>query len=595
MQPISKAPQAQYWLLSGAVVAVLYLAREVLIPIAMALLIAFVLAPFVLRLSRAGIPRVLSAGVAMLVLLGVSTLIGWVVIDEVRSLATGLPHYRENMRAKILDVRQAIGEPIDRATKTVRDLGDDLANTTTGEQVAPVPVAPVPPENDGWERLFVAVNSVATAVGLAAIVLLFSFVMLLRWEDLRDRLLLLAGDRALHDTTRALDEASTKISRYLHRQLLLNGLHGTALGLILWWIGVPNPLVWGVLAGVLRFIPYAGPTVSTIVPILVSFASSPGWSQTIMTAVSMVGLEVISNNVLEPWLYGRVTGISPLALLLSTFFWTWLWGWVGLVLSVPLTVCLLVLGKHFPHLQFLAFLASDEPALPLGTRLYHRLLAQDQDEAWEIVRGEATRRSVVDAFDDVVLPALGHVGRARQDGTLDAESYQRIAALVRVLVSELEDLPHAELAQQPSGDARILCMPARDEFDGIVSHVLASELERRGIRSQSASTNEFVSDTAARLEAHPVDLVFVSSVVPTHFLHVRSLCKRLLRARPEARIVLGLWGEELSAPGIGERLPVSPQVQPVPTLKEAIAIAQRLVHAAPQAPRVEPDQKTGAA
>jgi hypothetical protein len=399
----------------------------------------------------------------------------------------------------------------------------------------------------------------------------------------------------MHETTRALDEASLKISRYLHRQLLLNGIHGTALGLILWWIGVPNPLVWGVLAGVLRFIPYAGPTVSTVVPILVSFASSPGWSQTIATAVSMLGLEVISNNVLEPWLYGRVTGISPLALLLSTFFWTWLWGWVGLVLSVPLTVCLLVIGKHFPHLQFLAFLASDEPALPLGTRLYHRLLAQDQDEAWEIVRSEATRRSVVDAFDDVVLPALGLAGRARQDGTIDTESYQRIAALTNVLVSELEDLPHADLASQPGGEVRVLCTPARDEFDGVVSRVLASELERRGIHSTSSSTDEFVSDTAARLEKQPVDVVFVSSVVPTHFLHVRSLCKRLLRARPEARIVLGLWGEDLSPAGMAERLPTSPQVQPVSTLREAIAVAQRLVHAAPPAPRIEPDQHTGAA
>jgi hypothetical protein len=289
----------------------------------------------------------------------------------------------------------------------------------------------------------------------------------------------------------------------------------------------------------------------------------------------LIGLEVVSNNVLEPWLYGRVTGISPLALLLSAFFWTWLWGWVGLVLSVPLTVCLLVIGKNFPHLQFLAFLASDEPALPLGTRLYHRFLAQDQDEAWEIVRSEATHRSVVEAFDDVVLPALSLAGHARQEGALDEASYQRIAALAHALVSELEDLPHAELEVEPV-EVRVLCTPARDEVDAVVSRVLASELLRRGVRAVSTSTDEFVSDTAARLDQEPAGMVFVSSVVPTHFLHVRSICKRLLRARPDLRIVLGLWGEDLAAPGIAERLPNSQQVQPVSTLREAIALAQRL-------------------
>jgi predicted PurR-regulated permease PerM len=492
----------------------------------------------------------------------------------VRALATDLPQYRENMRAKVLDIRQAIGDPIDRATKTVRDLGKDLASQADPEPVAPVPVSPVVPPDAGWERLFDALNSVATAVGLAAVVLLFSFVMLLFWEDLRDRLLLLAGDRALYVTTKALNEASSKISRYLHRQLLLNGLHGTALGLILWGLGVPNPLVWGVLAGVLRFIPYAGPTVSTIVPILVSFASSPGWSQTVLTAVSLIGLEIVSNNVLEPWLYGRVTGISPLALLLSAFFWTWLWGWVGLVLSVPLTVCLLVMGKHFPHLQFLAFLASDEPALPLGTRLYHRLLAQDQDEAWEIVRSESTRTSVVDAFDDVVLPALSLAGHARQEGSLDAASYQGIASLAHALVSELEDLPHAALEVEPV-ELRVLCIPARDEVDAVLSRVLTSELLRRGVRAVSTSTVEFVSETAARLDQEPVDVVFVSSVVPTHFLHVRSICKRLLRVRPDLHIVLGLWGEDIAASGTTERLPSSPQVRPVSTLKDAIAAVHR--------------------
>ena len=580
MQPISKAPQFQYWVLTCAVVAVLYLAREILIPIAMALLIAFVLAPFVLRLTRWGIPRVVSTGIAMLVLLAVSSGIGWIVLGQVRSLATDLPQYRENMRAKVHDIRQTIGDPLDRATKTVRDLGKDLASQTNPDPVAPVPVAPVAPEDAGWERLYDALNSVATAVGLAAVVLLFSFVMLLFWEDLRDRLLLLAGDRALYVTTQALNEASTKISRYLHRQLLLNGLHGTALGLILWGIGVPNPLVWGVLAGVLRFIPYAGPTVSTCVPILVSFASSPGWSQTILTAVSMIGLEIISNNVLEPWLYGRVTGISPLALLLSAFFWTWLWGWVGLVLSVPLTVCLLVIGKHFPHLQFLAFLASDEPALPLGTRLYHRLLAQDQDEAWEIVRSESTRTSVVDAFDEVVLPALSLAGHARQDGSLDQPTYQRIASLAHALVSELEDLPHVELEVEPV-ELSVLCSPARDEIDAVVSRVLASELLRRGVRAVSTSTVEFVSETAARLDQEPVDVVFVSSVVPTHFLHVRSICKRLLRAQPALHIVLGLWGEDLAASSTTERLPTSPQVRPVSTLKDAIAVVHRRARTTP--------------
>jgi predicted PurR-regulated permease PerM len=271
----------------------------------------------------------------------------------------------------------------------------------------------------------------------AGLVFLLACVMLLRWEDLRDRILALAGESEVHLTSRTAREAAATITRYLRQRLLVNTIHGTAVGLALWWIGVPNQLVWGLVAGILRCVPYVGPVVATLAPILCSFASSDGWTQTWITTGALLGLELITNNVLEPWMYGACTGISPLAILVSAAFWTWILGPVGLVLSTPLTVCLLVVGKKVPDLRFLDVLFGDQPAFSRRSRLHQRLLAGDQDEAWEILREGVESSTRVAAVDETLLPALAQAGVARLGGWIDAEARDRIGALALGLADEL--------------------------------------------------------------------------------------------------------------------------------------------------------------
>ncbi|MEO6709459.1 MAG: AI-2E family transporter, partial [Planctomycetota bacterium] len=352
-------------------------------------------------------------------------------------------------------------------------------------------------------------------------------------------------------------------------QILVNSMHGTVLGLLLLWIGVPNPLVWGILAAALRFIPYLGPMISTLAPILVALASSEGWSQTWRTAGALIGLELVTNNIVEPWVYGTSTGISTLAILVAAAFWTWVWGVIGLALSTPLTVCLLVLGQNFPRLRFFEVLIGDEPAMPAPSRLFHRMLAGSQDEAWDIVRNRAKLDGELVAADRLLLPALSLAGQAVREGTIGPEQRDMIASLTHTLVSELEDSRVPDEAPPLTDTPRILCVVARDAFDAVGCRLLTAELERRGCRVSKPGEAELFAETLARIRAEPPRVVCISSVAPTHFLQVRALCKRLLQASPEVQIVLGLWGEDLEHAELEQRLPASARIRIVTSLATA--------------------------
>ncbi len=575
------SPRATTWLVLCSMVAMLYFAREFLVPIALAAFVAFALAPFVEQIARAGLPRMLATTLTMAAVGVLVGAVGWLVAGQIQGFAEQMPTYRANLQMKGADLRASFGKLIEQTTSMVRGIGRDLS-VTPAVEAPPTPAAA--PDGNWWSVLHSALNSMADFSVVASLVLLLAFVMLLRWDDLRDRLLALASQSDLPVTTRAAKEASAKVGTYLRRQLFLNGVHGAAMGLILWWIGVPNPLVWGLLGATMRFVPYLGPIVSTVAPILVSFASSDGWSQSWIALGSLLSLELLTNSVLEPWLYGAGTGISPLALVISAAFWTWIWGPIGLVLSTPLTVCLIVVGKHFPRLRFLDVLFGDQPAMPQRSRLYQRLLVGEQDAAWEILRQEVARTSPIEAADRTLIPALGLAGQAGADGRIDVERRGLIGALAHALVDELDEsrLP----SPSPTATAtRVLCFPARDALDAVGARLLAAELVQHGLKATASAGGELLGEVIESIRRDGVGIVCVSSVLPTHFLHVRSLCKKLLASDERLVIVVGLWGEDLDTKEIDQRLPNSPRVRVATSLAQAVAVTEAIAapHHAPAA------------
>jgi predicted PurR-regulated permease PerM len=583
LEPSFVRSRATLWFVICSVIAALYFARGFLEPLALAGFIAFLLSPLVRGLTRRRVPRVLATSLSLGSAAVAVAIVGWLLFGQAQSFIDHLPEYRANLREKIVDARSGIGSYVERASTTVRELGGELTQGHEQGHVAAAP-APAPPETVA-KPIQGFVGSLAALGTVAGFVLLLSWVMLLRWDDLLDRMLELAGRSDLNVTTRASVEASAKVTAYFRKQLLVNSAFGIAVGLLLAAVGVPNPLVWGILAGILRFVPYLGAWLGTAAPVLFSLASSKGWSQAWTTAAALISLEFVTNSLVEPWVYGASTGVSPLALLVSAAFWTWLWGPVGLILSTPLTVCLLVAGKNFAGMRFFEVLMSDQPAMPESARLYHRLLADDQDEAWEILRKRATDDGVSSAADRLLLPALGLAGDAVRDGTIDPEQRDRIAALAHELVGELEDLRQAETPVPVRAGAPVLCLGARDAFDEVGSRLLAAECARLGWPVSTAGESKLLGEIFERIQEKRPSVVCVSSVAGTQLLYVRSLCKRILQTDPDVQIVLGLWGEDLERADVEQRLPKSPRILVVTSLVEAVervkVIESRFIEARP--------------
>ncbi|WP_171187329.1 AI-2E family transporter, partial [Alienimonas chondri] len=425
--PASRAPQGSAsqtaaWV--AVTVAVLYFAREVLLPFALAVLLTFLLAPLVGRLRRWGlgrIPAVIAVtGAAAVVTAGLAGLIVW----QLANLAGDLPKYERNLTAKI-DAMEAGTE--NGTVARLRGMYDRLAERVGGEDGPAVPSddgpdRPVPVEVvevDAGETAtgpleFVSgyLGSLLAPVGVAAVVLVFAVFMLIDREDLRDRLFRLSGVERLGTTSRVLQEAGERVSRYLLMQLIVNASYGVAVAAGLLLIGVPNAILWGLLAAALRYVPYVGPWIAALFPIALSVVVSEGWSQPLLVVGMFVLLELISNNVIEPWLYGSGTGVSTMGVLAAATFWLWLWGPVGLILAMPLTVCLTVIGRHVPQLAFLQVMLGDEPVLDPPSRLYQRLLSLDRDEVDDLVE-EFLPRAAADARADAPAAANGEAADAR--------------------------------------------------------------------------------------------------------------------------------------------------------------------------------------
>jgi len=531
---------------------VLYLAREILIPLALAITLTLVLTPAVGWLQKLHIGRFPAALLVILVSTAAVTGISYVIFNQVVQVATELPSYQENIDNKIRALRMRDTGALSRAAKSVEKLGKELdtvqetqapptervARVNTPANPLPVQVIQAPPSALIYLRDLM--RPFLAPLAVLGIVLVFTLFLLVEEADLRNRLFRLAGMSRLNVMTQALDDATKRVSRYLMLQFLVNAGFGALCGLGLYFIGVPYAALWGTVAALLRIVPYIGSIVAGLLPLVLSLAVFDNWLQPLLVFVLFTTLEVITANLLEPRLYGAHTGISSLALLLTTVFWATLWGPVGLILSTPLTVCVVVLGRHVPHLSFLHILLGDQPALEPQAHLYQRLLAMDEQEARAVIEAYRAENSLLQLYDAVILPALTMAEQDRHKGALDPEREEFLFLSLREVLAEYsESAPHPPEAAAPG---RILCFPAHDEADEIAAAMLAQLLEQGGqttvtfpVGTASGNTLDLVAPTAN-------DVFCISSIPPFAFSHARTLNRQLRAKYPQTKILIGVWG-----------------------------------------------------
>ncbi|MEH2519126.1 putative PurR-regulated permease PerM [Bradyrhizobium sp. AZCC 1610] len=529
-------------LVSGAVIlAGLYFGREILIPLAIAFLITFALNPPVTWLARLGLPRLLATSLVMVTvgcaLVGLGVILG----AQVRSIAVELPAYQSTILTKLADLRQNLKAPglFDGVLKTVERVQKEVESKDDKPAEGPVPqrVEIVPMPQTPFEQAFAWLVRSAEPLATAGIVLIFVFLALLDIGDLRDRFLRLLGGN-FHRSTDAIQEAGARISRYLLMQLLVNVSYGVPLAAGLWIIGVPGALLWGAVGAVMRFIPYVGPLIAAIFPVSIAFAVDSGWSMLLWTVAVIVILELISNNIVEPLLYGSSTGLSAISLIAAAILWTALWGPVGLILSTPLTVCLLVLGRNLPQLRFLDTMLGSTPALDVPARIYQRLIADDADEAVEIASAEIEESSVISFYDAIGIEVL-RLASEEYLQNASAEHRLRLASGMDTLLDDLRDQYPASLS--PEAKPTVLCIGGKWEIDALAGEMLAHALGFEGIAAASQPAASVNADYLAKLDLKGADIVCLSYFTPNPAIPARHACRRLRRRWPDLRIVLALW------------------------------------------------------
>lgn len=608
-------------LLASFVLATLYFAQALLVPLFLAALLTFLLAPLVTRLEKF-IGRVAAILLVVFLILAGATAGGWALTQQLVDLATKLPEYKENIRAKLRTLKVPSNGKFDEVSKAVEELKQELPGAnpskavpkegTTSTTVASEPSqTPVPVEvtngskANPLELVRTLIAPVVGPLGTAALVLLLLIFLLLKREDLSSRLIRLIGQGNISSTTKAMDDAGNRVRRYLLMQLVVNVTYGIPVAIGLYFIGVPNAFLWGASATVLRFIPYVGPWIGAGIPILLSLAVFPGWMMPLLTLGLFIVLELVSNNVIEPWLYGSSTGVSPVALIIAAVAWTWLWGPVGLILATPITVCLVVMGRHSRRLSFLSVLLSDEEALTPAEDFYHRLLTTgDQDET-EFVETFLKTNTVVQLYDSVFVPALAAVERDRRLDQLDDEQSDHIQQSLRDLIEDLgaspPPPPRAETADakdpvtpQPTLVRQLSCVPARAERDYLAGEMMAQLLRGIGHEARTLPVKQDIEAVIQRLRDARVDGVCISVVAPSTVLHARYLCLKLRAALPQLTIVVGLWGLTETLDGAARRVGDSGADAAVATMAEALSLLSELptktqalqpAQAAPPAPR----------
>ncbi len=588
-------------LLMAFVMAVLYLGRDVLIPLALAALITFLLSPLVGRLERF-LGRVIAVLLVVLLLFLFLGGLGWILTTQAIDLAARLPDYQANIESRVRALQVPMAGRFSRLTSSLEELrklpglpGQAQANTPAPQQPQkkrvegqslmeaaaqrPVPVRLVESESRLARFASAALNAVLSPLGTGALVLLLVVFMLLKREDLRGRFIRLVGHGRISATAHAMEDASQRVARYLAMQLTVNLVYGLCVAVGLYFIGVPNAALWGVLAGILRFIPYVGPWIGAAMPLLLSFAVSSSWWTPALTLGLFVVLESINSNAVEPWLYGSSTGVSSIALIVAAVFWTWLWGPIGLVLATPLTVCLAVIGRHVPKLEFLSVLLSEEQALDAHEECYHRLVSLQIDEATEFIENYLKENSLTKLYDAVLVPVLSSAELDAKRGLLPADEHAALLQNVRELVEELgAQLPATGTKVEGAAACRVLILPARAARDEIAGGMLAQLLTQQGLGARNAAAAASADELIhLALEIDP-EAICISVVAPTTVIQARHLATRL-RARfsQEVKIVVGLWDANDKLPKASQRLQASGADEVVTSLAEAVVQLAKFV------------------
>jgi len=534
-------------------VGALYLGRGLLIPIALAVLLTFMVHPLVSWLARLGLGRALSVGVVVTMLFATLGGVAWMLTVEVAVLSVHIPAYRDNLIAKIAYVRRmGRGGTIEKAQSAATEVAKELQKETTPgrPRAAPTPVVVQSKPTGLWQ-----LPTLIEGLAAAATVIVLVIFMLIEREDLRNRLIRLGGYGRLITTTRALDEAAQRISRYLVMQSLINASFGTGVALGLLLFGVSYALLWGFLAAVLRFIPYVGVWLAALIPIIFALAEFPTWHQPLLVAGLFILLEALCSFALEPLLYGQSAGVSQVALICSVAFWAWLWGPIGLLLATPLTVCLVVLAKHVPGMEFIGILMADTPPIAPAAAYYQRLLAEDQPEAARIVAEYAKDHPIEAVYDTLILPALSHARRDRRHDLLPESAERYIWRATREIVEDLHAKRQA--AQLDVGDGPIqpsepsppprkvdvLAVPVRDEADELGLVMLGHLVDPTRWTIELTSPQLLASEVIALVEKTRPTIVCLGTLPASGLAaHTRYLCKRLRARCPDLRIVVGRWG-----------------------------------------------------
>jgi predicted PurR-regulated permease PerM len=610
--------------LLGVVVAVtivgtLYFARVVLIPFTLAILITFVLTPIAKLLERMHFGRLLSTIIVVVLSFVAVGAVGWTVTQQLSQVINQLPDYRTNIREKLESLHWSKSTALNNASDTMNEISKDLAapparpdgtappasRASTASRQRPMPVEIVKSPS-------LPLESVESILGLLAtfcIVVVLTFFMLIRRENLRNRLIHLAGQRSLYAMTQAIDDATARVTRYLRLQLLVNIFYGAFIGTCLHFIGIPGALLWGVMVGLLRFLPYIGPPLGGVLPLLLSFAIFDGWVKPLETFALFVVTEVLVSNFLEPMLYGAYTGISSMAILVAAIFWTAIWGPLGLVLCTPITVCAVVIGRHIPSLGFLTVLLGDEPTLAPDTRYYQRLLAMDHEEAKHVLESYLENKPLEDLYDSVLLPALSLSERDRHRDRLDKSASEFITSNTRRMVTELfeerrnqlqagapdeavrtHDAPYPGDSREnnapPRKTLRIVCVPARDEADEIVATMLCHLLDRAGYAPECIPLARLSAMVIKTVQAAP-DVVCISALPPYALSHAKSAYTQLRAHLPETDILLGIWHYPGNLERLASRIGVAENHRVAVSLKQTLSeIAEQ---SSPAGPASSPD------
>ena len=543
-------------------IAALYGAQVIFIPLALAVFLTFLLSAPCRALQRRGMGRV-SSVLMVLILAGlVLSAVCWVVVVQMSNLVSELPKHEKIIKQKIKSVRDAVDRYMDKGGGFWKEIsgevqpkpaeGGEDAPPADGKTPADKPPLRVVVDRDStaWMSRLPHFGSVMEPIGAGVLTLVLAIFMLLKREDLRNRFIRLAGHGRMTVTTKAVDDAGSRISRFLFMQLLINAGYGLVWGSGLRLIGVDYALLWGFIAALARYVPYVGTPLASLMPIALSTIMYEGWTHVFLVIALLVVMELVTANAIEPLLFGQSIGVSEVALLLAAAFWAFLWGPIGLVLSGPLTVCLVVMGRYVPQLEFFSILLGDEPALEPHVAYYQRLLARDQDEAEGLVRTHAKNAPAEQVFDDLLVPSLNYVRRDHERELLSDEDRQFVLLVTREVVEDLGErqaLADAETTTPGSEKVLVMGFPARDQADSLALEMLAQTMDPNKWEMEILSNDMLVSQMVSLAEEKKPAIFCIASLPPGGMSHTRYLCKRLRGQLPGVKIVVGRWGQKTGA------------------------------------------------